>query len=157
VRSQVLILTVAAELLDQTGYLATAGEVNALLASVAKQFAHKGIDRKDAATFGYLSQLLLCSLPDMEEALEAGRDSLAASEASRSIAEMQARYAERRAAKAQEAAAKAEEAARKSQNNSFSGTSGASSSATQPTSPNATAPSAGDIPRPPRTYADARL
>jgi hypothetical protein len=148
--------TLAAELLDQTGDLATASEINALLGNVAKQFARKHIDRKDAIALGYLSQLLLWSLPDTEKALEAAHDSLAASEANRSIAEMQARYAARRLAKAQETAAKAQETARNVQRDPSAATSNSSGPATQPGSPNAPVAPASDIPRPPRTYADVR-
>ena len=101
----------AAHLLGQTGGLSTAGEVNALLANVAKQFAHQRIDRKDAIAFAYLSQLLLCTLPGMEKVLEAEREAHAIEATNKDVAEMRARFLAHRIA------ANAREAARNSQNN----------------------------------------
>src|SRR5579863_9378668 len=66
--------TLAGELLNSTGDLGTADEVNALLGNVVKLRARKLIDRKDAVAFGYLSQLLLCSLSGMEKLSDEERD-----------------------------------------------------------------------------------
>jgi hypothetical protein len=140
----------AAELLQSTGDLATAGEVNALLGNVVKLLARRNIDRKDAVAFGYLSQLLLCSLPGMEKQLVAERSSLALEEVNKSIAEMQARFLAKRAA------AKAAEASQKSQNNPSTGTRDSSGPASQH-APSNTPPSAGPgTPKPPRDYYSMR-
>jgi hypothetical protein len=140
----------ADELLNSTGDLATAGEVNALLANVTKLFARKHIDRKDAVAFGYLSQLMLCSLPGMEKKLEAERDALALEEVNKSIAEMQARYLAKRAA------AKAAEASKKSQNNPSTGTRDSSGPASQQAPSNTPATPESGTPQPPRDYYSMR-
>lgn len=140
----------ADELLNSTGDLATASEVNALLANVVKLLARRNIDRKDAIAFGYLSQLLLCSLPDMEKKLEAEHDALALEEVNKSIAEMQARYLAKRAA------AKAAEASRKSQNNPPTATSDSSSPASQHAPSNTPTSAESGTPQPPRDYYSMR-
>ncbi len=140
----------AAELLNSTGDLATPGEVNALLGNVVKLLARRNIDRKDAVAFGYLSQLLLCSLPGMEKELEAERDALALEELNKSIAETRARYLAKRAA------AKAAEASQKSQNNPSSGTRDSSGPASQHAPSNTPTSTESGAPQPPRDYASMR-
>ncbi|HKN76387.1 MAG TPA: hypothetical protein VJW94_14505 [Candidatus Acidoferrum sp.] len=73
--------TVASELLDSTGELATADEVNTLLANLVRQLARKRIDRKDAMAIAYASQLLLSTLPGMDKEYAASFDSEATQEA----------------------------------------------------------------------------
>jgi hypothetical protein len=140
----------AAELLQSTGDLATPGEVNALLANVVKLLARRNIDRKDAVAFGYLSQLLLCSLPGMEKKLEAERDALALEEVNKSIAEMQTRYLAKRAA------SKAAEASQKSQNNPSTGTKDSSGPASQHAPSNTPTSTESGTPQPPRDYYSMR-
>ena len=140
----------AAELLNSTGDLATAGEINALLGNVVKLLARSAIDRKDAVAFGYLSQLLLCSLPGMEKKLEKERDALALEEVNKSIAEMQARYLAKRAA------AKAAEASEKSQNNSSKVTGDSSGPAPQYTPSNSPTSAKSGSPQPSRDYPGIR-
>jgi len=140
----------AAELLNSTGDLATAGEVNALLGNVVKLLARRNIDRKDAIAFGYLSQLLLCSLPGMEKKLEKERDALALEEVNKSIAEMQARYLAKRAA------AKAAEASQKSQDNPSTITRDSSCPAPQHVPSNSPTSAKSGSPQPPRDYAGMR-
>jgi len=65
--------TLAAELLDSTGDLTSASEVNAFLGNLVRQLARKRIDRKDAIALAYMSQLLLNSLLPLEKQLEAER------------------------------------------------------------------------------------
>ena len=140
----------AAELLNSTGDLATAGEVNALLGNVVKLLARRNIDRKDAVAFGYLSQLLLCSLPGMEKKLEKESDALALEEVNKSIAEMQARYLAKRAA------AKAAEASQKSQNNPSTVTRDSSGPAPQNAPSNSPTSAKSCSPQFPRDYAGMR-
>jgi hypothetical protein len=140
----------AAELLNSTGDLATAGEVNALLGNVVKLLARRNIDRKDAIAFGYLSQLLLCSLPGMEKKLEKERDALALEEVNKSIAEMQARYLAKRAA------AKAAEASQKSQNNPSSAPRDSSGAASQHAPSNTPTSTESATHQPPRDYGSMR-
>ena len=142
--------TLAEALLNLTGDLVTPGEVNALLGNVVKLLAHKHIDRKDAVAYGYLSQLLLSTLPGMEKKFEVERGSLAIQEVNKSIAEMQARFLARRAA------AKAEAVARNSQKNSSTGTSGSSSLGTPPAPSNAPTSPEPAIANPSRDYASVR-
>jgi hypothetical protein len=139
----------AAELLDSTGDLTSAGEVNAFLANVVKLRARKLIDRKDAVAFGYLSQLLLWTLPGMERKLETESDAIEAEELNRDIAEMRAHVLAKRAANAAEAS-------RKSQNNSSAGT-GDSLGQASPHAPSSTPTSpVPAAPQPPRDYASMR-
>ena len=137
----------AAELLNSTGDLATPGEVNALLGNVVKLLARRNIDRKDAVAFGYLSQLLLCSLPGMEKELEAERGAFALEEINKSIAETRARYLAKRAA------AKAAEASQKSQNNSSTVARDSSGPASQHAPSNTPTSAESGTPQPPRDYA----
>jgi hypothetical protein len=135
----------AAELLDSTGDLTSAEEVNAFLANVVKLRARNLIDRKDAVAFGYLSQLLLWTLPGMERNLEAESDAIEAEELNRDIAEMRAHVLAKRAAKAAEA----------SRNNSSAGK-GVSLGQTSPhasSTPTSPVPAA---PQPPRDYDSMR-
>ena len=96
--------SLAAELLNSTGDLATVGEVNASLGNVTKLLASKEIDRKDAVAFGYLSQLLLCTLHGMEKLSDEEHDTQALDEVNEDIRKMRAsfltHYAARQAAKA---------------------------------------------------------
>lgn len=55
--------TLAAELFQDTDSLDTASGINLLLSNVARQFARKRMDRRDALAIGYFAQLLLASLP----------------------------------------------------------------------------------------------
>jgi|SRR5580692_12500374 hypothetical protein len=90
--------TIAGELLNSTGDLTTRDDVNALLRNVAKLFACRMIDRKEAVAFGYLSQLMLCSFSGIDEKLESKRDALALDEVNKDIREMRARFLAHRAA-----------------------------------------------------------
>lgn len=139
----------AAELLDATGNLNSADEVNALLGNVTKLLARKRIDRKDAVAFGYLSQLLLCSLPGIEKRLEAERAALAHQRACDDIAETRAAYLANQAAKAALAA-------QKSQNNPSTGTRDASTPAPQHAPSNTPTSTPSGAPQPPRDYASMR-
>ena len=139
----------ADELLNFTGDLTTASEVNALLGNVTKLFARKHIDRKDAVAFGYLSQLMLCTLPGMEKKLEAERDALALEEVNKDIAEMRARFLASRAAQAAEAS-------KKSQNIPSATTRDHSSPAPQPAPSNTPATTESATPPPPRDYYSMR-
>ena len=91
---------IASALLDSTGALATAGDVNALLRNVTKLLACRQIDRKEAVAFGYLSQLLLSSLSGIDETLEAERELLALDHVNEDLRKMSAHYLAHRAAKA---------------------------------------------------------
>jgi hypothetical protein len=154
--------TLAAKLLDQTGGLATPREVNALLANVAKQFAHKRIDRKDAIALAYLSQLLLCTLPGMEKALQAERDTLAHEALNKDIAGMRARFLANRAARAQETARKSQgtrpaepgTSSSLETTNSSTETRNSSRPGSHPASPTSPTSPEPARPRPPRTYAE---
>jgi len=66
----------ANELLDNVGDLSSARCVNAFLANLVKQLAHKRITRRDAVAFAYISQLLLNSVSalDRERESEDTRD-----------------------------------------------------------------------------------
>ncbi|MGH9741590.1 MAG: hypothetical protein ACRD51_04485 [Candidatus Acidiferrum sp.] len=142
--------TFAAELLDSTGDLSNASEINALLGNVAKQLARRRIDRKDAVAFGYLSQLLLCTLPGMEKVFAAQREARALEAVNRDMAKMGAHYLAKRTAE------KAAEAARKSQNSLSTQTSSSSSPALKPAPPKPPAPPDIALPPQPLTYADVR-
>jgi hypothetical protein len=142
--------TLADELLDSTGDLATPSEVNALLVNVTKLFARKQIDRKDAVAFGYLSQLMLCSLTGIEQNLEAESDALALQEANKDIAKMRAHYL------AMRAATKAAKAAKKSQNNSSTGSRDSAGPAPQQPPSSAPASAESATPKPPRDYYSMR-
>ena len=83
----------AAELLESTGNLNTADRVNALLANVVKQLAHRRIDRQDALALGYLAQLLLNTVPGVQKEYHAIRAAEAKQALRKSIAESQARRA----------------------------------------------------------------
>lgn len=71
----------AEELLNSTGDLATADEVNTLLANLVRQLARKRIDRKDAMAIVYASQLLLSTLPGIDKEYAASFDAKATQEA----------------------------------------------------------------------------
>ena len=81
----------AAELLDGTGNLNTADRVNALLANTVKQLARQRIDRADALALGYLSQLLLNTVPGVQKEHQAVRNAEARQALRKSIAESQSR------------------------------------------------------------------
>lgn len=81
----------AAELLDGTGNLNTADRVNALLGNLVKQLARQRIDRQDALAIGYLAQLLLNSVPEVQKEYQAIRAAQARQARLKSIAESQAR------------------------------------------------------------------
>ena len=82
----------AGELLNSTGDLASAGEVNAFLGNVVKLRARRLIDRKDAVASGYLSQLLLCTLHGMEKLSDEERDAQALEEVNEDIRKMRASF-----------------------------------------------------------------
>jgi hypothetical protein len=136
----------ADELLNSTGDLASVGDVNAFLRNVVKLRARRFIDRKEAVAFGYLSQLLLCTLHGMEKLSDEERDAQALDEVNEDIRKMRtsflANYAERQAAKA----------AKKSQNNPSTGARGSSVPASKPAPPNTPASTESDAPKPPRDY-----
>jgi len=143
--------TLADELLSFTGDLTTAGEVNALLGNVTTLFARKQIDRKDAVAFGYLAQLMLCSLPGMEKMLKAERDAVALKEVNKDIAKMQARFLAKRAA------AKAAEVSKKPQNNPSTAPRDSSGPASQHAPSNTPTPTESGTPQPPRDYYSMRI
>jgi hypothetical protein len=82
----------ADELLNAAGDLASVGDVNAFLGNVVKLRARKLIDRKDAVAFGYLSQLLLCSLSRIEKLSDEERDAQALDEVNEDIRKMRASF-----------------------------------------------------------------
>ena len=138
--------SLAAELLNSTGDLATVSEVNALLGNVTKLLARKEIDRKDAVAFGYLSQLMLCSLSGMEKLSDEERDAQALDEVNEDIRKMRAsfltHYAARQAAKASQ----------KSQKNPPTQTRDSSVPASKPAPSNTPASTESATPQPPRDY-----
>jgi hypothetical protein len=123
--------------------------VNAFLGNVVKLRARRLIDRKDAVAFGYLSQLLLCTLPGMERKSEAERDAIAREELNRDIAEMRAHVLAKRAAKAAEAS-------RKSQNNPPTVTRDFSVPSSKPAPSNTATSTESATPQPPRDYYSMR-
>ena len=138
--------SLAAELLNSTGDLATVGEVNASLGNVTKLLASKEIDRKDAVAFGYLSQLLLCTLHGMEKLSDEEHDTQALDEVNEDIRKMRAsfltHYAARQAAKA----------AKKSQNNPPTRSTDSSVPASKPAPSNTPASTESATSKPPRDY-----
>jgi hypothetical protein len=133
--------SLAAELLNST-----VGEVNALLGNVTKLLARKEIDRKDAVAFGYLSQLMLCSLSGMEKLSDEERDAQALNEVNKDIREMRASFL------ANYAARQAAKASQKSQKNPSTQTRNSSVPASKP-APSSTPPSTESAtPQPPRDY-----
>jgi len=138
--------SLAAELLNSTGDLATVGEVNAFLGNVVKLRARKLIDRKDAVAFGYLSQLLLTSLSGMEKLSDEERDAQALDEVNEDIRKMRASFL------ARHAAVEAAKASKRSQNNPSTGTKDSVHPAPKP-APSSTPPSTESAsPQPPRDY-----
>ena len=61
----------ATDLLRGIRDFSTADSINAFLGNLVRQLARKRIARRDAIAFGYLSQLLLNSLPALDRQLEA--------------------------------------------------------------------------------------
>src|SRR5277367_258716 len=138
--------SLAAELLNSAGDLATVGEVNAFLGNVVKLRARKLIDRKDAVAFGYLSQLLLTSLSGMEKLSDEERDAQALDEVNEDIRKMRASFL------ARHAAVEAAKASKRSQNNPSTGTKDSVHPAPKP-APSSTPPSTESAsPQPPRDY-----
>ncbi len=138
--------SLAAELLNSTGDLATVGEVNALLGNVTKLLARKEIDCKDAVAFGYLSQLLLCTLHGMEKLSDEERDAQALDEVNEDIRKMRASFL------ANYAARQAAKDAKKPKNNPSTGTKDSVRPAPKPT-PSNTPPSTESVtPQPRRDY-----
>lgn len=135
-----------AELLNSTGDLASAGEVNAFLGNVVKLRARRLIDRKDALAFGYLSQLLRCTLHGMEKLSDEERDAQALDEVNEDIRKMRASFL------ANYAARQATKAAMKSQNNPSTGTKDSVRAASKPAASNAPASTEPATPKPPRDY-----
>jgi hypothetical protein len=134
------------ELLNSTGDLASVGEVNAFLGNVVKLRARRLIDRKDAVAFGYLSQLLLCTLTGMEKKFEEERDAVALEEVNKDIAAMRASFEARLADK------KAAEASKKSKSNPSTETKGSAVPASKPAPSNTPASAETATPKPPRDY-----
>jgi hypothetical protein len=64
----------AADLLRDIEDFSTAASINAFLGNLVRQLARKRITRRDAIAFGYLSQLLLNSLPALDRQDEAEKD-----------------------------------------------------------------------------------
>lgn len=139
----------AAELLDLAGDLDSAHDVNILLCNLVKQLARKRIDSKDALAIGYLSQLLLSSLPAMAKESKAESDDRDARDLEKFFARARASFQAKRAA---EEAAKA---ARTAPRNSPT-TKDAAGAPPQPASQNTPATLEPGIPRPPRDYASMR-
>jgi hypothetical protein len=142
--------SLAAELLNSTGDLATVGEVNALLGNVTKLLAHKHIDRKDAVAFGYLSQLMLCSLSGMEKLSDEERDAQALDEVNEDMRKMRASFL------ARQAAVEAAKAARKSQSTPPTQSRDSSRPASQNAPSNTPASTESATPQPPRDYYSLR-
>jgi hypothetical protein len=139
----------ADELLNSAGDLASVGEVNAFLGNVVKLRARKLIDRKDAVAFGYLSQLLLCTLHGMEKLSDEERDAQALEEVNEDIRKMRASFLARHAAVE---AAKAAEASKKSKSNPPTGAKDSSVPASKPTPSNTPASTEPATSKPPRDY-----
>jgi hypothetical protein len=135
-----------AELLNSTGDLASAGEVNAFLGNVVKLRARRLIDRKDALAFGYLSQLLLCTLHGMARKLEAESDAIELEEVNKDIARMRASF------EARLIAPKAADASKKSKSDPSTGTRDSSVPAPKPAPSNTSTPTESAAPKPPRDY-----
>lgn len=135
-----------AELLNSTGDLASVGEVNAFLGNVVKLRARRLIDRKDAVAFGYLSQLLLCTLHGMEKLSDEERDAQALDEVNEDIRKMRASFL------ANYAARQAAKAAKKSQSNPSTGAWDSSVPASKPAPSNTPASTESATPKPPRDY-----
>ena len=140
--------SLAAELLNSTGDLATVGEVNAFLGNVVKLRARRLIDRKDAVAFGYLSQLLLTSLSGMEKLSDEERDAQALDEVNEDIRKMRASFL------ARHAAVEAAKAAKKSQSNASTGTKDSvrPAPASKPAPSNTPTSTESATPQPPRDY-----
>jgi hypothetical protein len=134
------------ELLNSTGDLASAGAVNAFLGNVVKLRARKLIDRKDAVAFGYLSQLLLCTLHGMARKLEAESDAIELEEVNKDIARMRASF------EARLTPAKAAEASKKSKSDPSTGAKDSSVPASKPAPSNTPASTESATPKPPRDY-----
>lgn len=135
-----------AELLNSTGDLASAGEVNAFLGNVVKLRARRLIDRKDALAFGYLSQLLLCTLHGMARKLEVESDAIELEEVNKDIARMRASF------EARLAATRAAEASKKSKSNPSTGARDSSVPPSNPAPSNTPASTEPATPKPPRDY-----
>jgi|HubBroStandDraft_6_1064221.scaffolds.fasta_scaffold444266_1 hypothetical protein len=138
--------SLAAELLNSTGDLATVGEVNALLGNVTKLFARKHIDRKDAVAFGYLSQLMLCSLSGMEKLSDEELDAQALDEVNEDMRKMRASFL------ARHAAVEAAKASKKSQSTPPTQTRDSSGPAPKPAPSNTPPSTESATPQPPRDY-----
>lgn len=138
--------SLAAELLNSTGDLATVGDVNAFLGNVVKLRARRLIDRKDAVAFGYLSQLLLCTLHGMEKLSDEARDAQALDEVNEDIRKMRASFL------ARHAAVEAAKAVKKSQNNPPTRSTDSSVPASKPAPSSTPASTESATPQPPRDY-----
>jgi hypothetical protein len=136
----------AEELLNSTGDLASVGEVNAFLGNVVKLRARRLIDRKDAVAFGYLSQLLLCTLHGMEKLSDEERDAQAMDEVNEDIRKMRASFL------ANYAARQAAKASQKSQKNPATQKRDSSVPAPKPAPSNTPASTESATPKPPRDY-----
>jgi hypothetical protein len=135
-----------AELLNSTGDLASAGDVNAFLGNVVKLRARRLIDRKDAIAFGYLSQLLLCTLSGMAKKLEAESDAIELEEVNKDIARMRASF------EARLAPAKAAGPSQKSRNNPSTETKDSVGAVPEPAPSSAPTPAEPATPKPRRDY-----
>jgi hypothetical protein len=136
----------AAELLNSTGNLASVGDVKAFLGNVVKLRARKLIDRKDAVAFGYLSQLLLCTLHGMEKLSDEERDAQALDEVNEDIRKMRASFL------ANYVARQAAKASQKSQKTQSTQARDSSVPASKPAPSNAPASTESATPKPPRDY-----
>jgi hypothetical protein len=136
----------AAELLNSTGDLASAGDVKAFLGNVVKLRARRLIDRKDAVAFGYLSQLLLCTLHGMEKLSDEERDAQALDEVNEDIRKMRASFL------ANYVARQAAKASQKSQKTQSTQARDSSVPASKPAPSNAPASTESATPKPPRDY-----
>jgi hypothetical protein len=136
----------AVELLNSAGDLATVGDVNAFLGNVVKLRARRLIDRKDAVAFGYLSQLLLCTLHGMEKLSDEEHDAQALDEVNEDMRKMRASFL------ARHAAVEAAKAAKKSQNNPPTRSTDSSVPASKPAPSNTPASTESATSKPPRDY-----
>jgi hypothetical protein len=136
----------ADELLNSTGDLASAGDVKAFLGNVVKLRARRLIDRKEAVAFGYLSQLLLCSLSGMKKLSDEERDAQALEEVNEDIRKMRASFL------ANYSARQAAKASQKSQKSPSTQTRDSSVPASKPAPSDTPAPTESAAPKPPRDY-----
>jgi hypothetical protein len=139
----------AEEILDSTGNLQTAAEVNTLLGNVVQQFVRKRIDRRDAIALAYMSQLLLNSLPALDRQHKAEEKNQGIEEFEKYCRDVLARRRAQQQAQTQSRP--------QSQPSKSAPPNEAASPSPRPATPSEAPPtSAPDSPPPPRDYASVR-